>query len=624
MFDQVARYVRKKLSLSYQVRDRLQASAAAPSPEQQLDVLSVETHAPLPTNTSHTIQAAVIEDSKKNTAQPDTYHSRDLPALQREVSRYSTGESNTVVGSFVLGGTGNRFASINTLPDELLVHILLLTRVWPPWWRKKINPVRYMQVCRRWRTVILEHGRFWDTTVVKKQTERFLLTLPRSHQVTLNLTFEDLPTLASVLSHVVPLRDRIQSLVLGQGSREELAALSSLFDGAFPSLTKLVIKDHGIRRFFTARVADRMLFLPANYPRLASLKLERLSVQLTGSLFHHLTTLTLDHCSSGPSPMTGDAFFDMLESAEHLESLTLDTYMSRACSQLPSPSHHSFLLPRLRKLDLTDSTTWVRQFTTIVDLPLYGCVRLLGTLGSHELGDALIDHWKILLPLRLHGMPFLQTADTLSITQQFGQEVFHCSGGLLDVMLTLTPSAVADWSHTLILPTAALAAMAELCSSHSVLKSLILGIDLQDVPRAVFDDLFDALPHLISLRMTPPTRFSQDRGKHSLGPHLLASLAAVSDYDHDAGTRVRARCPALARLTLAGFSWSGGAMMSALVACLRARGALGARQLQRLGVAVGPRRRGAGWRDGRYAAQLRKLVSREYKFKVRADASYFY
>ncbi|OJT03968.1 hypothetical protein TRAPUB_5297 [Trametes pubescens] len=528
--------------------------------------------------------------------------------------------------SFALGGMANCLASINTLPDELLVHILLLTRLSPPLWRtKKINPTRYMQVCQRWRAVILAHGTFWDTITIHKRTEWFLLSLSRSHQVPLHLTFADLPTLASVLPHVLPLRDRIQSLVLGRGSREELVALSSLIDGVFPSLTKLSITNGGIPSPLLTPAVDQLLFLPTNYPRLAHLELERLPVTLTDSLFRHLTTLTLKSCSPGPSQLTADAFLDMLESAERLENLTLNRYLSTACAHLPSPSRHSFSLPRLRNLDLTDTAAWVRQLTTFVQLPPSGSVRLVGSLGHTELDTARTQHWTLLLP-HLPGLPFLLTPTSLSLSEYLGQAVLHSTGGPVDASLTLMPADFTDWEHKLI-PSATMLTAAAGLFTASALAELTLSIDLQDVPRAVFDAFFDALPHLASLRVTPHMLLTQD--EHPLTPHLLESLslslAASSLGDLDSSSdRVPARCPRLARLTLAGFSWDGGAVMGALVACLRARAALGATPLQRLGVAVKPRRRGAGWKDARYAAQLRKMVEREYRFEVRADAAFFF
>lgn len=325
--------------------------------------------------------------------------------------------------------------------------------------------------------------------------------------------------------------------------------------------------------------------------------------------------------------MTADAFLDMLESAERLENLTLNRFVSAACSQLPSPSRHAFSLPRLRNLDLTDIASWIRQLTTFMELPPRGSVRLVGSLANHQLDDALIQHWTLLLP-QLPGLPFLFTTDTLSISEYLGQAALHCTGGPLDVSLTLMPADFTDWAHKLIPSSTMLTAVAELFTA-SALTSLTLSIDLHDVPRAVFDALFDALPHLTSLRLTPHMLLGQD--EHPLQPHLLESLAAASDRNavgsSDSGLgqpRLRARCPGLARLTLAGFSWDGGVVMAGLVACLRARAALGARPLQYLGVAVKPRRRGAGWKDARYAAQLRKVVVGEYKFEVRTDAVFFF
>ncbi len=140
-------------------------------------------------------------------------HTQEVPIPEQEDS---AGE-DPIVDSLTLGRMWNAFASINALPDEVLVEVFLCTRLKRRTFDKDISPVeptRYMVVCRRWRDVIVSHACFWGTIVVKKRTEWLRLALPRSNQAMLYLEFDDLPTLASVLSDVIPHRDRIRTLEL--------------------------------------------------------------------------------------------------------------------------------------------------------------------------------------------------------------------------------------------------------------------------------------------------------------------------------------------------------------------------------------------------------------------------
>lgn len=90
-----------------------------------------------------------------------------------------------------------------------------------------------MRVCRHWHAVIIDNGCFWNHIAVRKRTEGLQLALSRSRQMQLHLKFRNLPTLARILPYIIPLRDRIRSLVLARGSRNEIMALSPLIAGVF-------------------------------------------------------------------------------------------------------------------------------------------------------------------------------------------------------------------------------------------------------------------------------------------------------------------------------------------------------------------------------------------------------
>lgn len=155
-----------------------------------------------------------------------------------------TAGDDPIVDSLTLGRMWNSFASINALPDEVLVHVFLYTRLKRRAYEdiSPVEPTRYMVVCRRWRDVIVSHACFWGTIAVEERTEWLKLALPRSNQAMLYLEFNKLPTLASVLPDVMPHRDRIRTLVLGYHPfYTEFMTVSPLIAAPFKSLTRLEI-----------------------------------------------------------------------------------------------------------------------------------------------------------------------------------------------------------------------------------------------------------------------------------------------------------------------------------------------------------------------------------------------
>lgn len=251
--------------------------------------------------------------------------------------------------------------------------------------------------------------------------------------------------------------------------------------------------------------------------------------------------------------------------------------------------------------------------------PSQGSVSLCGWLSSDELDEANLHHWMLLLPPQLRGSSFLRTTDSLSICTHYRREdTFHCSGGPLDVELSLAPAAIRDWGRTIVPSTTILPALAELLSP-SALSKLTLSIDIQTTSRATFDSLFNTVPHLAFLHIATPS----GEDMKLLQPHLLESLASgtsedmVANVDNNSATpRRRVRCPVLEHFVIGGFSWDGGVIMAAVVDCLRTRAMLGAEALQRLCVSVKPGRTyGEGRMDAHYAAQLREMVGK-YQFAV--------
>lgn len=521
-----------------------------------------------------------------------------------------------IVDSLTLGRMWNSFASINALPDEVLVHVFLCTRLKRRTWEKDISPVeptRYMVVCRRWREVIVSHACFWGTIVVKKRTEWLGLALPRSNQAMLYLEFDDLPTLASVLPDVTPHRDRIRTLTLGyHPCYTEFMVVSPLISATLKSLTRLEITASTWRR----PEVGYFVLLPEHYPQLTHLELQGVHIQWTTSLLSRLKVLSLTKCSIGPSPIHADIFLGVLRRGRRLKKLVLDGFMTAACSDPPSKSQPPFSLPRLQEFRITDSAQWVQQLAIFVRAPTRGRVQISGNVAIGDLDDTPISHRGLLLPPE---RPFFSANITtlrVYILCPSTKFTLECSENPVSTALEL------NLPKDVILTSSTILASIKSALNPGSLQSLALSIPMHNVDRDAFDAYLDASPHLQSLHLVSTAPWGSSR--HPLPLCIFDSLAARSralDKDESDVARVRLRCPKLRSLYLGGLAWDGGAPMDAALDCLRTRAALDVRKLEFLNIHVLPRPSEGGpkqWRavDRRYFKQLQKMVSHTFSFSV--------
>lgn len=361
-----------------------------------------------------------------------------------------------------------------------------------------------------------------------------------------------------------------------------------------------------------------LVFLPEHYPQLTHLTLKCLHLQWTTSLLSRLTYLDLSDCSIWPFPMEGDTFLDVLQQGQHLEELTLDDFMSAACSVVPSRSRQPFSLPRLTSLLIIDEERWFRQFMAFVRAPRPRELALLA-------GDVGTDETRTPVIMPAPDVPFfLDTGIRLHVhmaTTAVALNIWHRASEMQCMSFSLTspiPDAVLDLSPIISL-------VKEVIHDFSTLCMLDLKVPMRGLNRDTLDALYlDAAPHLRWLHIGCGRDAS-----HPLPAYIFDSLATrsdASDADSRGGNAV-VRCPKLTFLGLGGLDWDGGAVMDAAADCLRTRAALGAQKLKYLAIRVRspPRSKEEGpdgpkeWKAAvvsRYGAQLLAMVSREFSFAV--------
>lgn len=473
-----------------------------------------------------------------------------------------------------------------------------------------------MLVCRHWRNIVVDHVCFWRTIDVRNSAEWPKLALSRSHQAALHLRVHNVTTLTSVFPDLKPHRPRIRILeITSFRCDEEIRTLCRLLFSRLNSLTRLEI-------WYSSGVRTPVLPIE-RYPQLMQLEIRGIYIQWTVPLLSCLTVLSLNNCAIWPSLMDMDIFLDVLQCGQRLQQLTLRNFMTEACSDTP-PRHdrHPFALPNLLELDVTDTVLKVRQFAAFLQFPTHSDVKLTGTLGMSDLDNNPLDPCELLLSHRLCDIPFVRSTAALSLTQS----VDSCGVRWRDdrrLLLDFPEKTVIQDAHII-------GKMIEESFSSTKITILSLDIDLLHVSRAVFNTIFDALPHLRHLLLD----FVRAReGGTPLSTRVLESLASIPDMA-DADTtgahvhvgnppepeqaEVVVRCPELQYVNVDGFHRDSGEIMAAVLRCLIAREGRGAQKLDSLEISVKPPRApGEDEQAQRYAARFPELVSLDYKFTVR-------
>ena len=268
-------------------------------------------------------------------------------------------------------------ATINRLPDEILLHIFYFDRVehyvQPPSWRWR----RLVHVCRRWRSVGFASPNFLHLRLVCGPRTRVELTciwppVPIVIRDELDLPMpEDYNFVAAIVDP-----NRVYEIDLCNLKRTQLQRLASEMQGQFPSLIylKLSVHDHS-----AAELPDE--FLGRSAPRLHSLK-------LCGIAFHALprfllSTTDLVHLSLWNIPRSAysppEVIVSGLAVLVNLKHFTMGFSFSLSDadrrSLRPPPLTHA-VLPALTSIEFLGVGEYLENFVARIDAPLVGSFRI--------------------------------------------------------------------------------------------------------------------------------------------------------------------------------------------------------------------------------------------------------
>ncbi|KAI0631431.1 hypothetical protein C8Q77DRAFT_1126719 [Trametes polyzona] len=517
----------------------------------------------------------------------------------------------------------NAQVPLHRLPVELLARTFDFAEEYNPRTSTTENRTIWIQlaaVCRHWRAVIFGHERFWNTVVVREHTEWLRLSLSRARNILLNLEFHHIPTLASVLSDVVPQCHRIRSLVVTRDVLQDLIALRTtpnalrrdapdvlrwLADNQFPHLSKLSIT------YLPHNLAGKISITSDNFPRLTKLQLTRLLVQWCPSLLSHITELNLCDCGISNPRLPADTFFDILARAQRLEHLELRNIVSAACrvQDSCSKSRDLIVLPRLHTLLVTDTLKWIREFTNAVQLPLTGHVFLCGRCQAGDFRGTPVSVRTLLSRQedRLRAVPDRDNGRLSAVSrllEPLSLSMDRCVH--LKLELTNVPNFSQDDVFTSIADVVGFAA----------LTHIHLYLNILQVTRPTLDTFLDSVPSLVELRLfevlpppwepatLPPSDFCQA---------LSGCMTVYGQW----GCRTRTvRCPNLQSLSLGPFEWNDGALVDTLLNCLRVRKNREAQPLKVLELSVRWRGEfGLALRAREYCMPLQKMASADFSVK---------
>ena len=259
---------------------------------------------------------------------------------------------------------------IDSLPDELLVEILDWCRLESLddeyGWNYRRRWYNLLQVCRRWRHVMLE----WATRLklrVLCNSANPMTTIP-SHltQIPLIIRFKFLypvPTLFrknSVLA--LQNRDRVYGITISNWGLEDLG-LHKALDSAFPMLETLSLAEAHARRA-----------LPFNFvaPHLRALHLRNIDVPM-GCLSlpdaMNLSSLRLEKILALPL----EFLVECIASMPYLEDISInfiqDPPLAHAVIESPSTQITCVVLPRLSRLMFSGFSTYLENLLTQISTP---------------------------------------------------------------------------------------------------------------------------------------------------------------------------------------------------------------------------------------------------------------
>lgn len=296
---------------------------------------------------------------------------RDLPSQQREFLEMLS-----------LAADQNANLPIHTLPAELLIQIFREFLPSPPLvaeTRGKLKRpwARLMFVCRHWCALIRNTACFWRDIEVRTKDLRWLnLALRRLGDAGARIAiFRDLdPILSIVMEHA----ENIQRLSFQGHTRGSLAA--TLLSHPFPILDTLELS---LERLPYSHVGRLPRFRCENSPRLATVKLVRVSFPWSSSILARLEVLSLARCQITTPPLPFANFLAVLEHGQKLRELRLLNFLSIALSRDVSRARR-ITLTKLRHLTCHDSPARVRQLMEHLHTPALQELDLEGEGGQSQ------------------------------------------------------------------------------------------------------------------------------------------------------------------------------------------------------------------------------------------------
>ena len=304
----------------------------------------------------------------------------------------------------------NTLSPINRLPPE----ILSLIPTFLHHKRNRRSLIRWSQVCRHWRNVLIATPALW-THFSCKDLSRTHAFIERSKSMPLRVRLSPQFCLQSFKA-LIPHVKRFDSL------RMELPA-SELFDKSTPNLRKpaplleqLLVTVQDTDHTDDDREPPFPLLFGGKFPRLTRLTLEYVSPHPTWFNVSNLTIFQLVHTGSrGGSSSQLLRFF---EQNPELEEVSI-TYQGQFVDN--APPHHIVHLPCLRKLRLGDCPSKPGILHHLL-LPPGVEVALRPFIPTHVIGIASE------LPLRMRNPPsFLTGIDRISFAEG-SQASVHFAG----------------------------------------------------------------------------------------------------------------------------------------------------------------------------------------------------
>ncbi|KAI0710741.1 hypothetical protein C8Q76DRAFT_71941 [Earliella scabrosa] len=242
----------------------------------------------------------------------------------------------------------NGFAPVLRLPIEVLLEVFHCVAAGPSSSERSPHWMILLAVCHHWHDIICATPSFWSRINVFSTPRWMKLSLYRSRNVAIDVSFldhsfphHDLPALLA--SHMA----RIRTLAFEEVTWDWDESLSKLFQSSMPALERLVIVNTT-----SGKTCGSINISPARLPHLRSLKLCRTVVPRDVTSCPKLRVLDLHNC---PLQTSFEELLTAIKKHTVLEELSLGQSMkgTGGALYLPKPTNKPPIeLPRIRKLNI--------------------------------------------------------------------------------------------------------------------------------------------------------------------------------------------------------------------------------------------------------------------------------